>query len=59
MGGSAKGDGLSGAHVHMTNTLNTPVEALEVAYPLRVTQYSLRPGSGGAGAHRGGEGLVG
>ncbi|MBP7961528.1 MAG: hydantoinase B/oxoprolinase family protein [Caldilineaceae bacterium] len=58
MGGSAKGDGLSGAHVHMTNTLNTPVEALEVAYPLRVTQYSLRPGSGGAGAHRGGDGVV-
>ncbi len=58
MGASAMGDGLSGAHVHMTNTLNTPVEALEVAYPLRVTQYSLRPGSGGAGVHRGGDGVV-
>jgi N-methylhydantoinase B len=58
MGASATADGLSGVHVHMTNTLNTPAEALEYAYPLRVTQYALRTGSGGAGAHRGGEGLV-
>ncbi len=57
MGASARGDGLSGVHVHMSNTLNTPVEALEYAYPLRVTRYALRRGSGGQGRHRGGEGL--
>ncbi|HEV7213565.1 MAG TPA: hydantoinase B/oxoprolinase family protein, partial [Chloroflexota bacterium] len=50
-------DGLSGRQVHMTNTLNTPVEALEAAYPLRVVSYGLRPGSGGSGKHRGGNGL--
>jgi N-methylhydantoinase B len=58
MGASAGADGLSGVHVHMTNTLNTPAEALEYAYPLRVTEYSLRRGSGGAGERRGGDGLV-
>jgi N-methylhydantoinase B len=42
----------------MTNTLNTPVEALEQTYPFRVTTYALRDGSGGAGRHRGGDGLV-
>ena len=42
----------------MSNTLNTPVEALETEFPLRVTNLSLRRGSGGAGAHRGGEGMV-
>jgi N-methylhydantoinase B len=42
----------------MTNTLNTPVEALEAAYPLRVTRYGLRVGSGGRGRHRGGDGIV-
>jgi N-methylhydantoinase B/oxoprolinase/acetone carboxylase alpha subunit len=42
----------------MSNTLNTPVEALERAYPLRVVRYELRRGSGGAGAHRGGDGVV-
>jgi N-methylhydantoinase B len=57
-GGGPDGDGLSGVHVHMTNTLNTPVEALEYAYPFRVRCYALRPGSGGRGAHRGGDGLV-
>jgi N-methylhydantoinase B len=51
-------DGPSGVHVAMSNTLNTPVEALERELPLRVTRYSLRHGSGGAGAHRGGEGVV-
>jgi len=51
-------DGPSGIHVAMSNTLNTPVEALELAYPLRVERYALRPGSGGAGAHRGGDGVV-
>jgi len=58
MGASARADGLSGVHVHMTNTLNTPAEALEYAYPLRVTRYALRRGSGGAGRHRGGDGVV-
>lgn len=58
MGAAAGADGLSGVHVHMTNTLNTPVEALEYAYPLRVTRYELRRGSGGAGRWRGGDGLV-
>jgi N-methylhydantoinase B len=51
-------DGLSGVHVHMSNTLNTPVEAFEFAYPMRITEYRLRDGSGGDGAARGGDGLV-
>jgi N-methylhydantoinase B len=51
-------DGLSGVHVHMSNTLNTPVEAFEFAYPMRITEYRLRDGSGGNGANRGGDGLV-
>ena len=50
--------GLSGVHTHMTNSLNTPAEALEYAYPLRVRRYSLRPESGGAGKFRGGDGIV-
>ena len=58
MGAAPDADGLSGVHVHMTNTLNTPVEALEIAFPFRITQYSLRSGSGGAGKHRGGDGVV-
>ncbi|UCH90641.1 MAG: hydantoinase B/oxoprolinase family protein, partial [Nitrospirota bacterium] len=45
-------------HSHMTNTLNTPIEALEYAYPFRVAQYALRKESGGIGQHRGGDGLV-
>jgi N-methylhydantoinase B len=57
MGGSAAGPGLSGVHVHMTNSLNTPVEALEHAYPLRVLHYGYRAGSGGTGRHEGGAGL--
>jgi N-methylhydantoinase B len=51
-------DGPSGVHVAMSNTLNTPIEALELAYPLRVERYELRLGSGGAGRHRGGDGVV-
>src|SRR5205085_9814067 len=47
-------DGPSGVHVAMSNTLNTPVEALELEFPLRVVQYARRRGSGGAGAHHGG-----
>jgi len=57
-GAGPAGDGASGVHVHMSNTRNTPVEALEMAYPIRVEEYSLRRGSGGRGRHRGGEGLV-
>ncbi len=51
-------DGPSAVHVAMSNTLSTPTEALELAYPLRVERHELRLGSGGAGAHRGGDGVV-
>jgi N-methylhydantoinase B len=51
-------DGPSGVHVAMSNTLNTPVEALELEFPLRVTRYALRRGSGGTGRFRGGDGVV-
>jgi N-methylhydantoinase B len=57
-GACPQADGPSGVHVAMSNTLSTPVEALELQYPLRVERYALRPGSGGAGRHRGGEGVV-
>jgi len=56
-GGRAGKDGLDGVHVHMSNTMNTPVEVLETAYPLRVRRYELRQDSGGAGEFRGGLGL--
>jgi N-methylhydantoinase B len=58
MGARPTADGLSGVHTHMTNSLNTPIEALESAYPVRVHRYSLRHGSGGDGKFRGGEGIV-
>ena len=58
MGARPGRDGVSGVHTHMTNSLNTPAEALEYAYPLRVRAYSLRRGSGGRGARRGGDGVV-
>jgi N-methylhydantoinase B len=51
-------DGPSGVHVAMSNTLSTPIEALELQYPLRVERYGLRRGSGGAGRQRGGDGVV-
>jgi N-methylhydantoinase B len=51
-------DGPSGVHVAMSNTLATPAEAIELEYPLRVERWELRPGSGGAGTHRGGDGVV-
>jgi N-methylhydantoinase B len=51
-------DGPSGIHVAMSNTLNTPIEALELEFPLRMIEYSLRRGTGGDGAHRGGDGVV-
>ncbi len=56
-GAGARGSGASGIQVHMTNTLNTPIEALELAYPLRVTRTTLARGSGGRGARRGGDGI--
>jgi N-methylhydantoinase B len=56
-GASAAGDGPSGVHVGMSNTLNTPVEALELEFPMRVERYELRAGSGGEGEHRGGDGI--
>ncbi|HWK53005.1 MAG TPA: hydantoinase B/oxoprolinase family protein, partial [Hyphomicrobiales bacterium] len=58
IGGGPAGRGMDAAHSHMTNTLNTPVESLELHYPLRVRRYALRHGSGGAGQHAGGAGLV-
>jgi N-methylhydantoinase B len=57
-GGSSRGDGPSGVHVGMTNTLNTPVEALELEYPMRVERYELADGTGGDGEHRGGDGVI-
>jgi N-methylhydantoinase B len=57
-GGSRRGPGASGVHVGMTNTLNTPIEAFELEYPMRVERYELVDGSGGAGHHRGGDGVV-
>ncbi len=56
-GAGPTGDGLSAVHAHMTNTLNTPVEALEYTYPFRIAEYSIRQGSGGAGRRRGGDGI--
>ncbi len=58
MGARARGGGHSGVQTHMTNTLNTPVEVLETRYPLRVTRYALRRGSGGSGLRSGGDGLI-
>lgn len=57
-GASQQGDGLSGKQSHMTNTLNTPVEALEYSLPMRVLRYGLRENSGGQGKHKGGDGIV-
>ncbi|MEJ2312051.1 MAG: hydantoinase B/oxoprolinase family protein [Gemmatimonadales bacterium] len=56
-GASPGADGASATHTHMTNTLNTPAEALEYAYPLRVLRYEVRRESGGEGEHRGGDGV--
>lgn len=57
-GAGPNADGVSGIHTHMTNSLNTPIEALEYAYPFRVLRYAYRRNSGGAGRHRGGDGLI-
>lgn len=58
MGAGPSHDGTSGVHTHMTNSLNTPIEALEFAYPLRMKRYGYRSGSGGNGTFRGGDGLI-
>ena len=58
MGGGPLGPGEDAIHTHLTNTMNTPVEALEHAYPFRVRRYTVRRGSGGKGRHRGGDGIV-
>lgn len=58
MGARPSHAGISAVHTHMTNSLNTPAEALEYAYPLRVQTYTVRKGSGGKGTHRGGDGVV-
>lgn len=58
MGGRSAKNGVSGVHTHMTNSLNTPVEALEYAYPLRVRRYALRANSGGQAKYSGGDGII-
>ncbi len=58
MGARPAHNGLSAVHTHMTNSLNTPAEALEYAYPLRVREYRIRKGSGGKGKHHGGDGVI-
>lgn len=58
MGAGPQQAGLSAVHTHMTNTLNTPVESLEMHYPLRVRKYAVRKGSGGDGEHAGGDGVI-
>ncbi|PYS20569.1 MAG: 5-oxoprolinase [Acidobacteria bacterium] len=58
MGARPKLDGMSATHTHMTNSLNTPAEALEYAYPLRVREYRIRKDSGGKGRHKGGDGAI-
>jgi N-methylhydantoinase B len=58
MGAGPQFDGANGRHSHMTNTLNTPVEAVEYAYPFRIARYALREKSGGKGQHQGGDGIV-
>ena len=58
MGARPTRDGMSAVHTHMTNSLNTPAEALEYAYPLRVREYKIRKGSGGKGKQRGGDGVI-
>lgn len=58
MGASARGDGCSAVHTHMTNSWNTPVEAFEHEYPVTMRAYTIRTGSGGKGIHKGGDGIV-
>ena len=58
MGARPGDDGIDGVQCHMTNTLNTPIEAIEAEYPLRVVRYEFAQGTGGAGRRRGGDGLI-
>jgi N-methylhydantoinase B len=58
MGARPGRDGVSGVHTHMTNTLNTPIEAFEHAYPVRIREYRFRRGSGGKGRWKGGDGIA-
>jgi N-methylhydantoinase B/oxoprolinase/acetone carboxylase alpha subunit len=58
MGATADANGLSGVHTHMTNSLNTPIEALEQTYSVLIREYAIRSGSGGDGKHQGGDGVV-
>ena len=58
MGARPTKDGISGIHTHMTNTMNTPIEAFEFAFPMRLKRYALRRGSGGRGKYNGGDGLI-
>jgi N-methylhydantoinase B len=58
MGASAAGPGENAIHTHMTNSWNTPIEAFEHQFPLRIAGYRVRRGSGGVGMHRGGDGIV-
>jgi len=58
MGARPRADGMNSTHTHMTNSLNTPAEALEYAYPLRVREYRIRKGSGGKGKQKGGDGTI-
>ena len=58
MGARPSADGIDAIHCHMTNTLNTPIEAIERDYPLRVTRYEIAEGTGGAGRWHGGNGLI-
>ena len=58
MGARPGMDGISGVHTHMTNSMNTPVEAIEYAYPVQIERYGLRPSSGGDGEWRGGDGII-
>jgi len=57
-GASTRGPGPDAVHVGMSNTRNTPIESLEQAYPIRIDEYAIRRGSGGAGRHRGGDGVI-
>ncbi len=58
MGARPNGNGIDAIHTHMTNTMNTPIEAIETSYPMQVKQYAIRRGTGGAGEFRGGSGVV-
>ena len=58
MGARPGADGINSTHTHMTNTMNTPIEAIEYAYPIQVKQYNIRRGSSGSGRYKGGDGII-